>query len=375
MLVLTFALTGGLDTSLEVSQSNSKHYAAGMSQLDLEIRKSFQWTLMKHFHKFGKCGTRGEGVFMKSDSNSKSFPTANSPSVRVQSILFNLDLTHVERSLEYLDNARKNAMAAGGIKSLEVAYGDCSPEPVITSDVLSRLRLSYPGFERIDYAFFNANLGSAAGHNRLLANASTVVTAILNPDVLMFPNALSELIVGLSRPGVGLWEARQIPIEHPKDYDERTGETSWASTACSVAQTRLFKELNGFDSDSFFLYCDDVDFSWRVRLAGYKVIHQCSAMVYHDKRLSHVGGWVPTEAEIYYSAEAALMLTHKYSRSDLTDKYAAEFLRSGNEWQMKAAAAVKLRRETGKMPEPIDLAHRVGQFVNGAYAKHRYPVR
>ena len=27
----------------------------------------------------------------------------------------------------------------------------------------------------------------------------------------------------------------------------------------------LFRELGGFDADNFFLYCDDVDFSWLVR--------------------------------------------------------------------------------------------------------------
>jgi len=30
----------------------------------------------------------------------------------------------------------------------------------------------------------------------------------------------------------------------------------------------LFLELQGFDADTFFLYCDDVDLSWRVRLAA-----------------------------------------------------------------------------------------------------------
>ena len=82
-------------------------------------------------------------------------------------------------------------------------------------------------------------------------------------------------------------------------------------------------------------------------------------MVYHDKRLSHVGGWVPTKTEIYYSAEAALMLTHQNIPEAINTptNTLRSLLQSGNESQMKAASAVKLRRETGKMRKPIDLAH------------------
>src|SRR5690606_12759794 len=127
-----------------------------------------------------------------------------------------------------------------------------------------------------------------------------------------------ELNHALRRPGVGLVEAKQIPIEHPKDFDPETGETSWASTACAMGPLEVFREIDGFDADSFFLYGDDVDFSWRVRLAGYKVIHQSSAFVFHDKRLSHEGRWMSSPAEQYYSAEATLLLTYKWSRSDLT---------------------------------------------------------
>jgi GT2 family glycosyltransferase len=297
------------------------------------------------------------------------------PSIRVQSVLYRLDEKHLERALEYVDNAARNAKEAGIIASVEVAYGDCSPEPVLTPDNLEHLRRTYSQISSIDYTFFNANLGSAAGHNRLLEKAGTDLTVILNPDVLMFPNLFEEMLKAFRKPETGLVEARQIPVEHPKDYDEKTGETSWASTACAMAPTQIFKDLNGFDSETFFLYCDDVDFSWRVRLAGYKVIHQSSAMVFHDKRLNHDGSWISSEAEKYYSAEAALLLAYKYSRTDLMERYLQEFSAVGSEAHLKAVEEVQKRRKTGQMPAQLDARHKIGQFINGAYAHHRYAAR
>jgi GT2 family glycosyltransferase len=296
----------------------------------------------------------------------------NKPGVGVQSVIYKGEPAALERALEYLDCAAGNAIRLGIIGSVCVLYGDCSPEPVIDDAALGRLREHFRNISRIDYIFFNNNLGSAAGHNRLLEKSTSDLTVIQNPDVLVFPNIFQELSAGLSRPGAGLVEARQVPIEHPKDFDPATGETSWASTACAMGPTRLFQNLSGFDSESFFLYCDDVDFSWRVRLAGRKVIHQCSAMVFHDKRLDEKGHWIASEAEKYYSAEAAMILPFKYYRKDIMKKRLSEFSSSGDDILVRAADAVKERLRTGRMPTPIDPEHLVGQFIEGAYATHRF---
>jgi GT2 family glycosyltransferase len=305
----------------------------------------------------------------------KSFTPFSFITVRVQSILYNLGLDQITRSLEYLDNAALNAIRLGAISAATIAYGDCSPEPTIGNKALQALRKNYTGIQAIDYTYFRANLGSAAGHNRLLTEAASDLVMILNPDVLASPNLFCKLIDALARPGVGLVEARQIPIEHPKDYDRDTGETSWASTACAIGPTKIFRDLGGFDADIFYLYGDDVDFSWRVRLAGYKVVHQSSAVVFHDKRLTREGDWIASEAEKYYSAEAALLLTYKYSRADLTERYLDSFRNSKDETLLKVAGAFELRQKTGKMPAQIDEQHSVGQFIEGAYAQHRFGPR
>lgn len=308
-------------------------------------------------------------------TKSTSFAWTDRDTICLQSVLYNLELSHIRRSLEYIDNASRNAMAAGLARPIRVAYGDCSPSPAIDAETLEKLRRTYSHIGGIDYTFFDANLGSAASHNRLLAGANSELTVILNPDVLVSPNAFVEMRSALAHPGVGLVEARQIPIEHPKYYDPDTGETSWASTACTMARTALLQQLGGFDSDTFFLYCDDVDLCWRARLAGHKIIYECSACVFHDKRVDRDGGWISSSAEKYYSAEAALLLTYKYSRSDITEQYVNDFRRSGDEALIKAADQFELRRDTGKLPAQLDPDNAIAQFLDGDYTPRRYAAR
>ena len=194
----------------------------------------------------------------------------------------------------------------------------------------------------------------------------------MNPDVLTFPNSLSELLIAHSRPGVGLVEARQIPVEHPKEYDPITGETSWASGACLLGETQLFRKLEGFDNESFFHFCDDVDISWRARLAGYKVIHAPLAEVYHDRVLNKNGQLEAGRFAEYSSAEFALFLSYKYSRTDITDRLLKKFQASDNPVQIEAAQHFLSRKKEGRLPSQIDRDFRVGQFIDGNYARHRY---
>jgi GT2 family glycosyltransferase len=226
----------------------------------------------------------------------------------------------------------------------------------------------------IGYDFFDGNIGSAAGHNRLAARADADFLLVQNPDVVDSPRLLENLLEPFSRPGVGMAEAKQLPIEHPKDYHPQSGETSWASTACAMVPLQLFRELNGFDAETFFLYCDDVDFSWRVRLTGYKVIFQPGAIVFHDKRLSPEGQWQPSSSERYYSAEAALLLAHKWSRPRLVGNILADFEKSEDENLRSAARVYRERGEEHRLPEAIDNNHKIGQFIGIFYAKHRFSL-
>ena len=134
----------------------------------------------------------------------------------------------------------------------------------------------------------------------------------------------------------------------------------------------VIREIGGYDSRSFFLYCDDVDFSWRVRLAGHRVVHQPTARVFHDKRLRPDGSWAVGAAEEYWSAEGALVLAHKYSRPGRVAEIRRDLRAHGSEAQRRAVDDFDRRAAEDRLPTPIDADHAVGQFVAGNYARHRY---
>lgn len=304
----------------------------------------------------------------------------------VQSILYNTSVQALEQTLRSLARAADLAVESGVVERVVMSYGDCSPVPVLSDGVLEKWRAQNRELAGIFYSFFDANLGSARGHNRLVNLASehsdpvsqktgrARLLLIMNPDVVLMPDCLINMVRTIGLPRVGIVEGRQIPIEHPKDYDVIRGDTSWASTACALIHQEVFDALAGFDADTFFLYCDDVDFSWRVRLGGWRVVHDPSAVVFHDKRLSEKGGWLSSGAERYYSAEAALLLAHKWSRPDLVERYLADFRASNQEHFKKASAEFERRRETNTLPAPLDSKHVIGMFTDGYYAPHRYKL-
>jgi GT2 family glycosyltransferase len=170
----------------------------------------------------------------------------------------------------------------------------------------------------------------------------------------------------------GAADGRQLPLEHPKGYDLETGNQSWASGACLLTQRHVFEQIDGFDHETFFMYCDDVDYSWRVRLAGFRVIFVPQARAFHDKRLLVTGGIVAGEAERYYSAEAAVLLAYKYSRNRIVKKLLAQFRKDGSDISLRVLEDFSRRQNNNELPIQLDRARKVSYFKRGNYAPHRY---
>ena len=294
--------------------------------------------------------------------------------LRVQSVLYGNAPGRIHQAMSHLERAADIAIAAGIVERVRLVYGDCSPTAALEAEIAGFRR---PGgaLESVAYHFFDDNLGSARGHNRLLQESDAAdYVLIMNPDVMVSPNLIVELARPFLDPRTGMVEAKQLPIEHPKHYDLATGETSWAATACALVPADLVARLGGFDDETFFLYCDDVDFSWRVRLAGRKVLYQPSAVAFHDKALGAGGAWVPSAAERYFSAEAALLLAWKYSREDVVAEGLRHFKASASPHLLAAAEAFERRRMEGSLPAQVDGARRVASFVQGAYSQHRFAL-
>lgn len=199
---------------------------------------------------------------------------------------------------------------------------------------------------------------------------------LYNPDIVVAPDYFVEMMKVYEEKGdeVGMVEPRQTPLEHPKSYNTVTGEEIWGAMACVIVPSDTYIKLGGLDEKNFFMYCDDVDFSWRLRLNGKKVIYCPGAVVFHGHRLNKDGLPIPTEAELYYSAEAALMLAYKWSNKRHLGNLLRYFETSGSKYQKKALAYFKEREKNGDLPEQLDKDHKIAYFKNGCYAKHKYSM-
>ncbi|CAN7489606.1 WecB/TagA/CpsF family glycosyltransferase [Terrabacter sp. LjRoot27] len=175
------------------------------------------------------------------------------------------------------------------------------------------------------------NLGYAGGINlaHQAVGAETDALAILNPDLLLRPGALSRLAESLSESDVGVcvpkilnpdgsvfrslhhgptvlgefgeaafgdhWSHRPgvlgDTIRDDGQY-ERCHVVGWASGACWMIAAECDLAVGPWD-ESFFLYSEEVDYARRVRQMGFAIEYVPSAVV------EHAGGGSGSSAELY----------------------------------------------------------------------------
>lgn len=293
-------------------------------------------------------------------------------SIQVQSVVYKNEKANLFGAIAAMSNAvRVYNKIDGGNCTLDFVYGDGSPELVMQPEDVAEIQKKYGEYVNFRYQPFGENTGSAKGHNILAKDVKTDYIMIMNPDVKVSPHFLREAMKPFADEKVGMVEARQTPLEHQKEYDIKTLETEWATTACAIIRRDIFEQLEGFDYKTFFLYCDDLDFSWRLRLAGYKIIYQPLAPVYHAKTLNIDGSWMPTNAERYYSAEAAILMAYKWSNPERMEKLLQQF-DAESDITRKAAAEFRRRQQEGTLPQPIDPEHKIARFIGDFYSENRF---
>jgi hypothetical protein len=295
-----------------------------------------------------------------------------SRTLAVQSVLYLNDPSSIRLAAESLANALTRHRA--GIAGWTYLLGDCGPTPCLPDETVAEIAdLVAAAGGSLSYLPFGENLGHGGGHNRLATQTDAELLLFLNPDAIVAPPTIERLVDAFVE-GVGAVDARQIPLEHPQDYDRATGAASWVSGSCLLTSRAVFEAVGGFDDETFFLYCDDVDYSWRVRLQGLEVRHVATASIFHDKRLTLRGGLVAGDAEQYYSREASLLLPYKFSRPDVVRRVERGLKREARtvDAARRALEEFARRRAAGLLPPRLDPRRTVALFVGRNYAPHRF---
>lgn len=300
----------------------------------------------------------------------------------VQSVLFRNAPAEVERLARGVRIAAQRLRERVPGASIELALGDCSPEPVLGEGSTGQaaaggLRAAAPQLDAVRFEWFGENLGHGGGHARLFAAQRGTHLMILNPDVLLAPDALWRLAARLGQPGprggrIGAVEMRQLPVEHPKAHDPATGESGWLAGAGLLLPAGVFAEVGGFDHEAFPMYADDVDLSWRIRAAGYELVVEPCAVGFHDKRLDEHGGWRASELEWIsgYAAEVT-MLAKWGSREQARARY--EQLAASDDPRARAAAA-ELREHPERWPQARSDGGGIAEPARPGYGERRFTI-
>ena len=183
------------------------------------------------------------------------------------------------------------------------------------------------------------NLGFAAGANRGIARALDLGAEyifLINNDTTFAPDTLEQLLaqaapgVGAVVPAIFYAAAPERPwsvggLRNPLTL-EKTGDSPAALAqaraagaldrdyvvACGILLPRQVLERVGLFDERFFMYYEDMDFSLRVRSAGYRIVLAPAARMWHKVSVSSGGSDSPNER--YWMARSSVLFFRKHVR-------------------------------------------------------------
>jgi len=190
------------------------------------------------------------------------------------------------------------------------------------------------------------NGGFACGYNEALAEVEAEYYVLLNSDIEVTKNWIEPVIklmesdasIAACQPKLRSYHEREkfeyagaaggfideygYPFcrgrifQHIEtdngQYDDAV-EIFWATGACMFVKAELYKQFGGFDED-FFAHMEEIDFCWRLKNGGYKIMYCPDSVVYHVG-----GGTLPKKSshKTYLNFRNNLSLLYKNLPSHL----------------------------------------------------------
>lgn len=181
------------------------------------------------------------------------------------------------------------------------------------------------------------NLGYCEGNNVGIRSAKGDFIVILNPDTIVDPSWLDELIIAYRIHGDGLYQPKFLTtIDHnilmstgnmiqlfgfgfsrgkgERDVSkfEEIEVVGYASGTCLFTTSEIFKKVGLFDS-FLFAYHDDLELCWRAALQGIKSYYVPKSIVFHPLE-GFSFKWSPLKFYLLERNRHYCLLTH-YSRT------------------------------------------------------------
>lgn len=235
--------------------------------------------------------------FNKDDANSFNVGKESFPSVAI--VILNWNGQH------FLEQFLPSILTTTYVNKRVIVADNAS-----TDNSVSFLQQYFPQVEIISNP---CNQGFAKGYNTALQQVDSDYYVLLNSDVEVTPGWIEPIIelmennasIGACQPKIKMYAAKQLfeyagacggwldnfgypfargrifdTIEEDKGQYNQAEQCFWASGAALFVRTDMYHVLGGFD-EYFFAHQEEIDFCWRLQLAGYKVYVQPASVVYH----------------------------------------------------------------------------------------------
>ncbi len=179
-----------------------------------------------------------------------------------------------------------------------------------TDSSMAMMQSEFPSVRRIE---LDKNYGFTGGYNRALAGIDAELFVLMNSDIEVTPDWFKPLAdwmeshpdCGACAPKLHSWYDRDSfeyagaaggridrwgypfcrgrvmnKLEKDEGQYDSPADVFWASGACLMVRSSLWKQLGGLD-DRFFAHMEEIDLCWRMQLEGCRISIVPESLVYH----------------------------------------------------------------------------------------------
>ncbi|HRY34078.1 MAG TPA: glycosyltransferase family 2 protein [Bacteroidales bacterium] len=179
-----------------------------------------------------------------------------------------------------------------------------------TDDSVSYLEQHFPDIEIIRN---DDNGGFSKGYNDALCQVDAEYYVLLNSDIEVTPGWIEPLVEMMDHdPGIAACQPKILSFHEPEMFEyagaaggfidhwgypfcrgrifltlekdeqqyDQPSEIFWATGACLFVRASLYHQLGGLDND-FFAHMEEIDFCWRLKNEGYRIMYCPGSKVYH----------------------------------------------------------------------------------------------